>query len=53
MEPLSIATGAAGLATLAIQVGITLHDYIANAKHAREDAARYAAEVTGLVQVRH
>lgn len=51
MDPLSIATGVAGLASLAVQVGTTLHGYIANVKHAQEDAAAYAAEVTGLVQV--
>ena len=51
MDPLSISSGIAGLASLAIQIAPAIHDYIATAKKAEEDISWYADEVDALIEV--
>lgn len=51
MDPLSISTGIAGLASLAIQLAPAIHEYITTAKKAEQDISWYADEVDALIEV--
>lgn len=51
MDPLSIASGVAGLVGLAIQVAPALREYFSDVKQAKQDVERYTNEVYALVEV--
>lgn len=51
MDPLSLATSVAGLASLALQIGPSLREYFSDVRDARKDVARYCNEIDGLFEV--
>ncbi|KAE8146720.1 hypothetical protein BDV25DRAFT_46489 [Aspergillus avenaceus] len=51
MDPLSIASGVAGLVGLAIQIAPSLHAFFQDVKDAKADVDRYVSEVISLHEV--
>ena len=51
MDPLSLAASVAGLASLALQIGPSLHEYFSDARDAPKDVTQYCNEIYGLFEV--
>ncbi|OJJ81755.1 uncharacterized protein ASPGLDRAFT_587531 [Aspergillus glaucus CBS 516.65] len=51
MDPLFLAASVAGLASLALQIGPSLHEYFSDARDAPKDVTQYCNEIYGLFEV--